>query len=270
MSTGAPFDRAVRAIVDTPARSLLVSGLSRAHQRWPDADLLNRSVERAGGALAEDGAFVTARLKFGPRLLVDSRENDAQQLLFDGELDAPVTRLLEKVAVSGWTFLDIGSCTGYFALLARHLGGADSVVHAFEPDAIHGDHISESIGRAGDAAGVLVVPARLGARKETQYGIRGAEMILTVDSHCEEHGIAPDVMRVPADGDQLAVLEGARRQLRGQALSHILIPNGWRDDSAAIERFLLGYGYVARQVGPEGELIALDGNPSATLCYRPG
>ncbi len=269
MSSEPRFDRALRAIVDTPARSLLVSGLSRAHQRWPEADLLNRSVESTSDALAEDGAFVTARLKFGPRVLVDSREPDGQQLVFSGELDTPVTRLLERIAFAGWTFIDLGSCTGYFALLARHLGGAGSTVHAFEPDAIHGDHIAEATTRAGDPQGVLVVHARCGARKETQYGIRGAEMVITVDDHCDTHRIAPTAVRIPADGHQLAVLEGARRQLRNQRFSYLLVPNGWRDDSVEVERFLAGYGYLAQQVSTDGELVALDGDPSATLCYRP-
>jgi hypothetical protein len=263
------FGRAMRAIVDTPAGSLLVAGISRAHQRWPEAQLVQRSVESTGSALAEDGAFVRARLRFGSRLLVDSRDEDGKRLLFDGELDTTATHLMERIAWPGWTFFDVGAQTGYFALLARHLGGRQSRVHAFETDGIHGDHIADACSHSGDTEGILIVSARCGARKGVQASVRGPEVIVTIDEHCDTHGVGPDVLRIRADGGQFAALEGARRQLRQKRIKYLICPSGWRDDSVEIERFLMGYGYLPAQVDPTGELVALDGDPAATLCYRP-
>lgn len=263
------FDRAMRALVDTPAGSLWVAGLSRAHQRWPDADLVNRSVAATGSALADEGTFVDARLRFGARLLVDSRDEDGQKLLFDGTLDAAATSLIESIGRPGWTFLDAGARTGYFSLLARHLGGADATVRAFETDPISAEHITDACARSGDPEGILVVRGRCGARKGVQTGVHGQEMVITIDDHCSTYDLAPDVLRVQADGFQMQALEGARQQLRRQSFSHVILPSGWRDDRAGIERFLLGYGYTAAQVAPDGELVDLDGDPSATLCYRP-
>lgn len=252
------LDRAVRALVDTPAGSLLVAGVSRARQRWPEAELLRRAGESATDAIAQEGGFVSARLRFGPHLLVDARDEESRRLITEGELEPATTRLLERIATPGWTFFDIGAQHGYFSVLARHLGGPDSVVCAFEADPNLASHLAQNATTADDPRGILVVAARCGARRETRYGIHGPELVSTIDDHCDTHGLAPDVVRLRADGTQLEVLEGMRRQLRRGTTGHVICSAGWRDDASAIERFLLGYDYVLSEAGELTESLCFE------------
>jgi hypothetical protein len=263
------FDRALRAFAGTSARSLLVAGVSRANQHWPETPLVQRFVDGTGDALAEDGAFVTATLKFGPRVLVEASDDDARQLLFEGELDPPTTRFLTEISWAGWTFLDFGARTGYFSLLARHLGGRTSTVHAFESDAIFGDHIRAATAGVNDHEGIVVLPSRGGARSEMAYGIRGPEVVVSVDHHCSTYDIEPDVIRLRGDGLQIEILEGMQQQLRGRGIRYLIRHSSWRDDAAEIDRFLAGYGYEPHQIDVDGALTAPDGDPSATFCYVP-
>ncbi|MFD2672682.1 FkbM family methyltransferase [Marinicrinis sediminis] len=78
---------------------------------------------------------VLARLKYGPKIYVDTREiSMSGHLILDGYWEDWVTKTFLSIVQPGMTVIDVGANCGYYALLASQVVGLKGRVHAVEPN----------------------------------------------------------------------------------------------------------------------------------------
>lgn len=131
--------------------------------------------------------------------------------------------------------LDVGASTGCFSLLSKH--HPDLTVYAFEPveltydvlmenirlnqleDKVHayrmavGDHDGTAVLHtviANGGKGVSIV----GGRPAWHKAVEDSEIeMITIDTFCERYDIAPTFLKIDVEGNEKAVLRGAKRTI---------------------------------------------------------
>jgi len=126
---------------------------------------------------------------------------------------------------------DVGASHGVFAQRARVLW-PESDIHCFEPEP---EYVEMLLRRAKDDARLHVCPALVGATRSADQPYHfhlGASSVLApavrpaageaprrharmiaLDDYCDEHGRAPDFLKIDVQGYELEVLRGAERML---------------------------------------------------------
>jgi FkbM family methyltransferase len=183
---------------------------------------------------------VTTTLFDGQSLRVVLPEVVASDLFRRGWIEPDVTTMLADHLRPGMTFVDVGAHYGYFTLLASRLVRPGGEVVAFEPSRHTGQLLRDNVGglrnvtvegcavheRQGrlsltdfgpfdSALNTVLSDARVPSSDRT--GLRpSAYSVPTVslDEYLTERGLAPDVVKLDAEGAELAILRGMRRTLR--------------------------------------------------------
>lgn len=177
-----------------------------------------------------------------------------------------VMRWWARLALQSDTVLDIGANTGSFAFIAKTLN-PDATVHAFEPLRRIADMICENVKISGlevtvfqaavadqdgelpiyDPGGANAYSASLNANFLPGEKDRYMVPVTTIDAHCSEHGLIPDLIKVDVEGVEGRLLLGARETLgKGKAV----IVCEWTPPSEAHDR--------ARALLDELDYVALD------------
>jgi len=251
--------------------------LARALFRWylskfPLRDGKAWFYERLHGGLAPSERFAAARLDKGFRMNLDLQDPEQLKVYFYGHYHERyeaqlVARLLEEDDV----FWDIGANVGYFTLVAATaLAGSGQIV-AFEPGNNAYARLTENIAlnpyeniktypvavsdREGEA--VLHVSGDIADSSASLFpagaAAAGEELCRTValDQFRAAEGLRePTLIKLDAEGAELAVLQGAQR-LIAQSSPLFLMEMEEKNlkaagaSKAAIQEFLTGYGYRA-------------------------
>ena len=183
---------------------------------------------------------VTARLFDGQQLRVVLPEIVAAELHRQGWIEPDVTSMLQRHLRPGMVFVDVGAQYGYFALLAQRLVHPGGTVVAFEP----GRHTLPLLRtNVAGADGVIVearaVHERTGALELTDFGRRHSALntvlgdarvpsadrerlqpstytvpTVSLDEYLGERGLVPDVVKLDAEGAELAIIRGMHETLR--------------------------------------------------------
>jgi FkbM family methyltransferase len=140
-------------------------------------------------------------------------------------------RAFRRALAPGAVALDIGASVGSYALLFGQWVRPHGRVYAFEPApairaaleqhiALNGladvvvpvaDAISDRVGRAAFLTPGLHGISRLATgRESTQTTVA----TITIDEFCERERVRPDLIKIDVEGDELAVLRGARETIR--------------------------------------------------------
>lgn len=142
-----------------------------------------------------------------------------------GVYEPQTTKLLLKVITKGMTVVDVGAHIGYFTLLASALVGEHGMVYAFEPDPIWRGVLETNIS-LNRIRNVMVVPkaasniedsvllfsdrrggaSSLHHRKLGAVGVRVRST--TLDSILSSQNRSVDVIKIDAEGSEVAVLQG--------------------------------------------------------------
>ena len=139
-------------------------------------------------------------------------------------------RMFRDVITSGQTIVDIGSCIGWYALLAVQLTGAHGRVFAFEPNARNFTWLSGNIQRNG-FGNIEAIPKAVSSRDDsvalflhegdpTQNSLypphAGGGCVhvdaIALDSFLDEKRV--DVIKVDIEGGELSALRGMQDTLR--------------------------------------------------------
>lgn len=151
-----------------------------------------------------------------------------------GAYEAGFMNHLQAVIKEGYTFLDIGSYAGLYAILTARLVGPTGRVYAFEPSPVPRQSLEENI-RINSLDNVTVVPYAVSDQKGvcrlfTPHSVSSRSSLKVVpsdrsplsqevetvrlDDFCMEHGIKPDVVKIDVEGAEAAVFAGGRKTLR--------------------------------------------------------
>jgi len=198
--------------------------------RRSDLGLLHGLAFHLAEGLDPHARYQVARLRSGPRMLVDLKDHVQHSIYFVGEWEPSTTALIRRAARPGWSFLDVGANAGYFSLLAAEAGGAGSRVVAVEPNpaiaallsvnvAMNGleDAIavrSEACGSAPGTAALHVSGSENSGRSTLRPGRLDIEQsvlsveVATVDGLCAQLGFWPDFVKVDAEGWEPEIVRG--------------------------------------------------------------
>jgi FkbM family methyltransferase len=196
------------------------------------------------------------RRKYGPidifRLLVDGHEitfstkkQRAKRWFFPryagGRLhEENVTRFLIQQLETAKCFVDVGSCLGYYAIIASKFL-SHGIIFAFEMDAVNHAILIENVRLNGctnvhaihmaisDQSGAIVYDKHHDQRLDfTEYSIlaRGADFhaaqlesveAVSLDDFFIEKDITPDVLKIDVEGAEMNVLTGMSELIRYHA-----------------------------------------------------
>lgn len=195
----------------------------------------------------------------------------------------------------GMTLFDIGAHFGLFSLAALHFGGASARAVALDPSptATRMLRIQARLNGVADKLTVIQAAAgeRTGSREMVAAGVLGAGYFMapkdhtggeltrtretTLDELTETTGLKPTHLKIDVEGDEAAVLRGARRLLTGieppllfLELHHEMIGERGGDPAETLS-LLTEFGYtVFSQNGGTPSMEELLSRPLVRVCAK--
>lgn len=220
-----------------------------------------------------------------------------QRQMWAGAYEPHVRACLDALIEPGHVYFDVGGHIGYHAVAAAHRVGVNGQVFAFEADPMMYERLARNLGQFSWAhathaavwshSGTLTF-SRSPVAHESGWGTlsevrdfdRGEHLdvrAVSLDNWCRDRSLARwDVMKLDAEGSELAVLQGARDALERFRPSMVVEINGTvlqhaGNSSAQVVDFLEARGYrlFALSFGRlEPWSLAHHGEFSDTLCVH--
>ena len=239
--------------------------MSRDHQAHPtrvlvrfnEADL--RRIDIAGFRLVVDTADVSVS---GP-------------MLAKGVWEPHLSRVFHRCIKKGMRVADIGANVGAYTVLLAQWVGQSGRVYAFEPSgaAFRGlvrhialnlqDDVARPLAVAvssREGSGNLIVAATAGESRLAGAGDEAVVVnvpVTTIDAFCRQEGVQPSFIKIDVEGEELAVLRGARETIaRGGdrlALFVELHPSIWALNGTARAAFELELERQCLRIEPLGD-----------------
>ena len=183
---------------------------------------------------------VTCELFDGQHLRVALPELAAIDIYRHGLIEPPVTSMLLDRLRPGMVFFDVGAHYGYFTVLASRLVGPTGTVVAFEPSrsaarlltenvrhldcvvveqmavqAETGTAVLSDFGPRHSALNTVLDGARVPARERRRLSRTVYEVpAVSLDDYTAMHDLRPAIVKLDAEGAELAILTGMRDVLR--------------------------------------------------------
>jgi FkbM family methyltransferase len=241
-------------------------------RRFPLRDGKAYAYERLHARLAPPERYVVVRLDKGFRMRLDLADPEQLKVYFYGHYhERYEAELVQRLLTGDGVFWDIGANVGYFTLVAATALDRRGQIVAFEPGQNAYARLVENLSlnafqniktfqvavtdREGEA--VLRVSGDIADSSATLYQTGHTEArgevcrTVALDHFLEAEGLRPpDLIKVDAEGAELAVLQGAK-ELISQAPPLFLMEMEEKNlqaagaSKAAIAQFLRGYGYRA-------------------------
>ncbi len=228
--------------------------------------------ERLHKRLAPPERYVVARLDKGFRMKLDLADPEQIKVYFYGHYhERYEAALVQRLLTDDGVFWDIGANVGYFTLLAAAALDQRGQIVAFEPgenaysrlvenlalnpyrnvatfNVAVSDREGEAVlhvsGDIADSSASLYEPGQTQARGQ-------ACRTVALDHFLAVEGLRPpDLIKLDAEGAELAVLQGARELLAHTPPMFLMemeekTLTAAGTSKAAIQQFLTGYGYRA-------------------------
>jgi FkbM family methyltransferase len=210
--------------------------------------LVNAAWRRVSGTAATSRIAV---LSTGHRVTCDIAQLLQRQYYFFG------TYWLERAELACWqavarqspTVFDVGANLGIYSLSAR-AANPDSTIHAFEPTPQHAAHLRGTLAAngvtgvhvheaaVGGTSGEAVLNVSTGDLHENegmnfitatpQAALTHPVRMTSLDDFCETHGVGRvDLVKMDVEGNERAVLDGARRLLAEGRLGTVFVELNW-------------------------------------------
>jgi len=236
---------------------------------------------------------VIVRTIHGHRILVAGTDYSvAPELMSSGYYELREELFVKRALRGGDYFIDVGANFGVYALLAASAVGPFGRVFAYEPNPTVADLLANSatmnwvhdrlrlrckaVGSQPGEAVLTVQPARLG--DATLAAASGGTASSTASylgetEHLRTEVVSLDqefpvdvpirIMKVDAEGFEVAVLQGADRLLKNRAIDFVMVEAiaevsgaGWESLLAKLGQ-LTDYGYRPHSLGRDGVLVPI-------------
>jgi FkbM family methyltransferase len=259
---------------------LMTLGISRAIRRIPLAYSAYSFLYRRWAP--RDQLFVNAQ---GHKLFLDPGDMGMARafLLSGGQWEETETRLFSSFVKKGMTVVDVGANVGYYTLLAARLVGENGKVFAFEPSPDNFALLEKNVEENG-YKNVVLVPKAVSdktarARLLIDCASSGGHSLsafresadfmevetVSLDDYFSGRSERIDVMKIDAEGAEMAILNGMHRFLERNPDLTLLTefsPQGIREFGNEPEEYVRCLGALGFQIYPvvEGreELRVLD------------
>ncbi|MBV1774386.1 FkbM family methyltransferase [Burkholderiaceae bacterium DAT-1] len=207
----------------------------------------------------------------------------APHLILDGYWEPWITNMIQKMVLPGSTIIDIGANVGYYSLIMASLTGEQGKVYSFEANPRTFDLLQKSIAINGFSSRIL-------AEQRAVYSHSG-----TLTFHCYEReqggssinqptcsepystievsaislderfdGQRIDLIKMDAEGAELAILKGARKLLQANPQINIVteINKGALESAghsvAKLLQFAAEQGFSPLLIATDGTLKEVD------------
>jgi FkbM family methyltransferase len=251
--------------------------------------ILESAFARAARIVPATTQASVATLPNGDKLWMPAGYRDTRTVA-TGLFQEDETRLFQRLARPGMTFVDIGAYVGYFTILASGLVGATGRVYAFEPERLAYDYLLRNIA-TNDCNNAIAINRAASDGTKTAALIRdptgpesfvanapvaGDSVIIqtvSLDSFFDTEGWpSVDLVKMNIEGAELQALRGLKEvSLRNPALQLVMEFNPTAMQRANISRedltlALRGLGFRHAQIVERG----LEDIPSGDLLPRGG
>ncbi len=182
-------------------------------------------------------------------LALEARDRDDLTRALDalGVYHLVVTEAIWRLVREDDTVIDVGANVGYMSLVAAARMRSGGRVFAFERDPQRFDELCRNAKRARARFPAVTVMPRREAISDSvvpSATAGGAEIATKrLDEYAKELGNDIALMRIEVQGDELAVLRGARSLLESGTVRHVIFPEPGRYPTEPVT-FLEGMGYV--------------------------
>lgn len=182
-----------------------------------------------------------------------------QRRIYLGTFEPEETRLVQKYARPGMTFVDVGANVGYYTALASQLVGSGGRVVAFEPSPYAFERL-QSMVRANslkqttavhaglsDQPGAAKLYLGIGSHNHTPTMVAHENTtvmdvkVVTLDDEADRLGVERiDLIKIDVEGHEASVLAGAKRLLREGRIKAVLCEfnEHWLCESGSSTRHL--------------------------------
>jgi FkbM family methyltransferase len=218
------------------------------------------------------GGLHVGSLRSGDPIWLDLGDFVQRHIYMWGTFEEQATRYVERHVRPSWTFLDVGSCEGYYAVLACSLGGPASRVVAIEPNPDVArqlratvrladypiDVVETGCGAVPGSLPLTISDARgnigMSAFARPERGSTSVDVpMTTLDEICRTKDLRPDVVKIDVEGFETQVLQGFADTLRDAPPWYLLVELAPKSNSHAEALGLLtSFGYSARRLLDDG------------------
>lgn len=153
-----------------------------------------------------------------------------------GVYEIELARTIRELCVSGTSCWDLGSESGFYALIFAHRGAAR--VLAVEADPSTCERLRRNVAaNPGLADRIEVSETRIGLEPRLDGLAYGPG------------GFVPDLVKLDVEGKEVAAIRGAERLL-SERMPHLIVETHSEDLNATCRELLEGYGYSVEPVEP--------------------
>ncbi len=177
------------------------------------------------------------------RGLVMEVDFDRDARFWLGLYEVELARHVRELCVPGTSSFDLGSESGYYALVfARRSGGRALAVEA---DATTCERLRRNVvANASLSQRIDVLEARVARLTDAATGAVSID-----DLAYREGGFVPDLVKMDVEGSEVAALRGAQRLL-AERKPHVIIETHSKDLDAGCRWLLEDHGYTTQTVEP--------------------
>jgi FkbM family methyltransferase len=220
------------------------------------------------------------RLNGGPEIELIPGQYCSKVIWLFGIDEPREERLFRRLVPKDGVVIDVGANIGQYTLLAAMQTGSGGRVYAFEPDPLNAGALERSISRNGfgervdllrfavaDRSGEAILRVRADRTRShllrDEVTCRQSDAIsvrtITLDEFAEERGLDRlDVVKVDAEGADLAVLRGAEHAIRRFRPGLLMVEHdpdsllAYGERPEALPAFVEALGYNHRFVNARG------------------
>ena len=237
----------------------------------------SKLLKRIGTKLAVHLLPEEVETRIGNSRFVFRPKIDGLWYLNYSDAEPGVDRVLRENLREGDTFIDIGAYIGYYSILARNIVGSSGKVIAFEPNPEsykilkknfeinrYTNCIAENlalsdedgitrlfIGKTTNDSSSMFLVEEVNDKKYVEV------QTITLDRYCEINGIAPEFIKIDAEGAEYKILKGMLRVIDSYHPKLLIEvhPRHLKAQGVSIQSFfdfLKSCGYEVQLVGKEG------------------
>ncbi len=231
----------------------------------------------------------TARLSNGALMCLTLDDHQFRHIYFYGTYEPEVTALIQHLAKPGQVWFDVGANIGYYTILLSRLVGPQGWVHAFEPNSVVADYLTQSLvlndihnvclTRAavseisGGEVSLYIPVSKTGDSGQSSLLVHESVThtrevsvpVLSLGAYVDDTGTSPDFMKIDIEGLEILAFRGMDNILTQKPpaviISEVSHLPGCLATPEELIAYLMDFGYIPYRIREQGLYQYTLGNP---------